>query len=180
MRISSYIRPLEDIEWDLYKSIRLRSLLDSPDSFSATYEQAVLKTDCEWQRMLEPNGNSAFTLPLVGFVDGVASGIAWGVIHREDDNEAYVYQMWVSSESRGQGLGAALLRAIIDWSIDKSRSHVVLGVTSNNEKAIRFYESVGFKRNGNITPLREGSKLKVLDMTLDLSAYKRRLTLSCD
>lgn len=166
------IRQVTGSDWALYKKIRLQSLRESPDSFCSTLECESARTDDQWRDRLSATDGSAFALPLISFDEAVVTGIAWGVIHDEKDQHSNVYQMWISPEYRGQGIAKALLRKIIDWSIDKGVESVHLGVNTNNEVAIRLYESIGFRVFGKTVPLRKGSVLRVQDMALDLSRYQ--------
>jgi hypothetical protein len=43
-------------DWQVYKSLRLASLKDSPDSFGATYERESEFPDSEWISRLDPAG----------------------------------------------------------------------------------------------------------------------------
>jgi len=163
------IRTIEEKDWELYKAIRLNSLLDSPDSFSATYSKESAYSDEDWQRRLSSNGKAAYAYPLVAFAGASAVGLAWGVVHKESDNHANVYQMWVSSQYRGNGIGRSLLKQIIFWSREQKRSCIHLGATTTNIAAIQLYESVGFQTVGGIIPLRQDSKLNVQNMVMDLN-----------
>ena len=164
------IEILNEEDWELYKTLRLKSLRDSPDSFSATYSYESSCSDEEWQNKLGSTGKAAFTCPLVAFTGTFASALAWGVIHNESDNHTNVYQMWVSPEFRGKGIGKALLRRIILWSREKERACIHLGATTTNSAAIKLCKSVGFRAHGGEVPLREGSALNVQNMVLDLCA----------
>ena len=166
----SSIEILREEDWGLYKSLRLKSLLDSPDSFSATYSHESTYCDEEWRNKLGSSGKAAFVCPLVAFSGISASGLAWGIIHKESDNHANVYQMWVSPEFRGHGIGKALLQRIMLWSREKERSCIHLGATTTNIAAIELYKSVGFRAVGSEVPLREGSAFNVQNMVLDLCA----------
>ena len=62
---------------------------------------------------------------------------------REQPEDTYIYLLYVSLKERGKHYGSQLLNYIID-SIGSS-SVIRLSVDKNNEKAIKFYESNGFK-----------------------------------
>lgn len=56
--------------------------------------------------------------------------------------------MFVSSNHRGKGIGAALLDACIEWAKANGHYKMALQVWPHNEAAIALYESRGFEREG--------------------------------
>ncbi|UYO74254.1 hypothetical protein M0220_15460 [Halomonas qinghailakensis] len=59
------IKVLTPDDWALYKSVRLESLNDSPDSFGSTYEQESILSNSDWQARLDLNARKLDALPLV-------------------------------------------------------------------------------------------------------------------
>ena len=166
----SNIRILAVTDWEVYRTLRLCSLKDSPDSFGSTYEREAEYADEEWQSRLDPAGRAANTLPLLASVDDSPSGLAWGLVHDPDPSTAYVYQMWVAPEARGRGLGRALLDRIVLWAGERKLDAVSLTVTTTNTPAIALYASLGFVPDGETKELRPGSPLSVQPMVLRLGA----------
>ena len=72
------IRVLTPQDWQLYKSVRLTSLEESPDSFGSTYEQEVTLSDTEWQTRLDLKWRGLDALPLIAELESQAVGLAWG------------------------------------------------------------------------------------------------------
>ena len=62
---------------------------------------------------------------------------------REQSEDIYIYLLYVSLKERGKHYGSQLLNYVIDSA--RSSSIIKLSVDKNNEKAIKFYESNGFK-----------------------------------
>ena len=153
------IKTLGKEDWILYKTLRLRSLQDSPDSFGSSYESEAAYPDKEWISRLDPQGLARYALPLVAEVDGVPSGLAWGLIHEPDSKTAHVYQMWVAPEARGMGTGHALLNHITAWAEDAQIDRLVLAVTTTNPAAIALYFSSGFIPQGELQELKADSGL---------------------
>jgi len=153
------IRTLNKDDWALYKSLRLRSLQDSPDSFGSSYESEADYSDDEWISRLDRQDRAKNALPLVAELDGVPSGLAWGLIHDPDSKAAHVYQMWVTPEARGMGMGHALLNHIIAWAEDALLDQLILSVTTTNPAAIALYLSFGFIPQGELQPLKADSAL---------------------
>lgn len=158
------IRELSVEDWDIYKSIRLSSLKDSPDSFGSTYEREESFTNLEWQSRLDPNPGINTALPLIAELGGKAVGLASGLIWASNPKVTHVFQMWVSPDARGKGIGRALLDSITIWAEAKGCESVALSVTTSNVAAVELYRASGFLSEGMVEPLREGSTLKTQPM----------------
>lgn len=61
----------------------------------------------------------------------------------EQSEDTYIYLLYVSLKERGKYYGSQLLNYVIDNA--ENSSVIRLSVDKNNEKAIKFYESNGFK-----------------------------------
>ena len=162
------VRTFKKNDWKLYKSLRLASLIESPDSFGSTLARETDFSDQEWESRLSALSEPAKILPLVGFIQDCPVGLAWGVLHGAEAREAHIYQMWVSPDSRGKGLGKALLARIVTWANSLQLSSLVLAVTTTNTEAITLYSSFGFLPLGETEPLRDGSELVVQPMQLQI------------
>ena len=161
------IRVLSMDDWETYKSLRLSSLEDSPDSFGATLEREASYPDEEWISRLDPSGRAATALPLVAEISDIPCGLAWGIIHDQNSNVAHVYQMWVKPEARNRGVSRKLLETIISWARDSQLTSLALSVTTTNKEAVSLYKSSGFSILGEAEPLRPGSPLWVQPMILE-------------
>jgi putative acetyltransferase len=76
----------------------------------------------------------------------------------------YLGGVAIQPEYFGKGCGKKMMLEIIDFCKNKSVSRIELSVDTNNEKAIKLYESVGFLKEGilkNYTFLK--SKNKYID-----------------
>lgn len=162
------VRRLRRDEWRAYRALRLRALLDSPDSFGSTFDHERLRPDREWAERVAAGARSESDLPLVGALGGDLVGLAWGAIRSSKPDTARVSQMWVAPESRSRGLGAALLFAIVDWARESRVRRVSLRVACGNASAQRLYVRAGFRDVGEPEPLRPGAKTLSQPMCLDL------------
>ena len=164
------IRVLNKEDWAIYKDLRLLSLQDSPDSFGSTYEQEVQVSNEEWISRLDPELCAKYALPLMAELNGVAIGLAWGLLHSPYDKTAHIYQMWVSPTVRGQGVGKLFLKKLIGWAKGADLDDIFLAVTTINMAAVHLYKSIGFEPYGSLESLREKSTLSVQLMKLSLCA----------
>ncbi|WP_299495110.1 GNAT family N-acetyltransferase [uncultured Shewanella sp.] len=162
------IKVINKEDWAIYRELRLLSLQDSPDSFGSTYEQEVTFSKEEWLSRLDRDNQSKYALPLIAELNGIAIGLAWGVLHRSSDKTAHIYQMWISPSVRGQGVGRLLLKKIITWAKEFDLDYVSLAVTTNNMAAVNLYKTTGFEPYGALKSLREDSVLSVQPMKFKL------------
>ena len=63
-------------------------------------------------------------------------------------DEAFVQTLGVAPQAQGEGLGAQLLRALLDEAARRRKTTVSLEVRADNEKAQRLYERFGFRSAG--------------------------------
>ncbi|WP_299494455.1 GNAT family N-acetyltransferase [uncultured Shewanella sp.] len=162
------VRVLKKEDWLTYRALRLLSLQDSPDSFGSTYGSEIKFSNEEWLSRLELDNRAKYALPLMAELNGVAVGLAFGVLHHPFDKTAHIYQMWVSPSVRGQGVGSLLLNKIIVWAKGCDVDYLCLAVTTVNLGAIYLYKTTGFESYGSLEKLRETSALAVQPMRLKL------------
>ena len=167
MKKTTKIRPLAPQEWEIYKELRLRALIDAPDAFGSTLAREEAFSDNRWQNRLAGD-DASWNLPLLAEVDGEPVGLGWGRIESSDPGTANLYQVWVTPSHRGFGLGKLLLDAIIFWAKKKNARYLELGVTVEDSPALHLYTRAGFKPVGEAQPLRQGSKLLAQSMRLKL------------
>jgi L-amino acid N-acyltransferase YncA len=82
----------------------------------------------------------------------VAGGQIVGMLHVEVSRHGFGdVGMLVDSSWRGRGLGAALMRAAIDWSRAHELHKLCLDVFATNTAAIALYRKCGFVEEGRRT-----------------------------
>ncbi len=157
------IQRLSINEGERLRQLRLASLEDAPDAFSSTFQEAVTLPRDSWLQQLQ-------VLPtFVAVLKGVDSGMVCSSPHPENAHVAYLISMWVAPNARGQGVGDALLDAVIDWARSSSYTQLLLDVSNDNSFAITLYKRKGFKPTGMtscLPPPRE--HIPELEMALDL------------
>jgi aminoglycoside 6'-N-acetyltransferase len=93
----------------------------------------------------DEDDSAAFTIEIEGDVVGWLG--VW-----EENEPGYRYaglDVMLAPEVRGRGIGPEALRAAIRWLIDERGHHrVTIDPARANERAIRAYESVGFRPVG--------------------------------
>jgi ribosomal-protein-alanine N-acetyltransferase len=89
--------------------------------------------------------DSASAVVLVAEAEGRFVGSAL-VFLRQGSRRARLYSIAIDHESRGMGVGAALLRAAEAAARDNGRDRLYLEVRDDNAAAIGLYESRGYVR----------------------------------
>jgi len=143
------IDPITPANTHLFRQIRLRALQESPTAFCSTYARESAFDDGEWTRRVERWGGEQG----IGFLAMDADqpcGVAGGLV--QPGNQAQLVSMWTAPEYRRQRVGRLLVEAVAAWAADHGFHLLTLMVTSKNEPAIRFYESLGFSRTGSSEP----------------------------
>lgn len=107
--------------------------------------QAVAVADVERQFRLmesEPGTYANLVCEADGAVKGFLSLLFYrSVYHRE--GTAQINELVVSKDSRGRGIGEALLGRAIALARARNMDEIEVGVMKDNEKAIRFYKRHG-------------------------------------
>jgi len=164
------INVLSESNWREYKSIRLESLQDSPDSFASTYEREAAFTTEQWRSRLRVSASIHDALAIAAVSNQKYIGLLSSVIHSPNTNEAHLYQMWVSPEYRGEGVGTQLVDRVRLWAVDRSIRKLLLTVTTTNIEAISLYQTIGFMPVGVVEQLRSDSDLQSQVMQMELCA----------
>jgi GNAT superfamily N-acetyltransferase len=161
------IRTLRSDEWRLWRSLRLRAVEDSPQSFRGTLAEESAEADHRWKEMVERTAGDPQGLLLVVEADSDPMGMLFG---RRDESSALleVGAMWVDPEVRRNGIGRRLVNEAFDWARQAGGGRAELWVTQGNDAAERLFAGAGFNATGETEPLRDGSSLNVVRMTAAL------------
>jgi ribosomal protein S18 acetylase RimI-like enzyme len=133
------IRATTEDDWELLKQVRLAALSDAPTAFGVSHATAAANSDSQWRDRASGRGPAQFVL---AFVDGVAVGLAGGVVGPASEIE--LIAMWVSPEYRGAAVAAGLVGAIKKLAAGQGHGRLVLNVSPSNERAAAFYRKQGF------------------------------------
>jgi ribosomal protein S18 acetylase RimI-like enzyme len=150
-----------------FQAIRLAALKTDPLAFGSTYEREARFTFHDWiQRVNRWNGETG-----IGYlaIDGSEPcGIAGGLLEESDRARAQLVSMWTAPAYRRQAVGSLLVNAVIAWARQRGAHTLTLTVTENNDRAIRFYERLGFATTGRTEPYPNDDRLRELEMALVL------------
>jgi len=129
--------------------LRLRALKDNPEAFSATYEESLRNGKEHFIHRIRPE-EDAF------YLGAFESGLVGMVYFRRDEgskshHKGRILSMYVQPESRGLGLGKALLQEVITQANHLSGlEQLHLMVVTTNDAARSLYRSMGFEVYGTV------------------------------
>jgi ribosomal protein S18 acetylase RimI-like enzyme len=138
------IRRLSPADATLYRSLRLRALREHPDAFTSSYED-----DAQ-----HPVETAAARLAAHAFWGAYQGAELYGFVGLEREprarnrHKATVVGMYVAPEVNGQGVGRALLRALLAHAQAEGIASLVLTVTEGNAQAQHLYQGAGFRSFG--------------------------------
>src|SRR4051812_28536317 len=156
-------RPTIESEWELLKSLRLASLLDSPDAFALTYDTACQNTEQDWRDRAA--GRSAATYFIVSD-RGVGLGMAGGVLR----NGCYeLIAMWVAPDWRSKGMAQALVQQVLKHARGVGVTAVELMVAPDNAAAVALYEGMGFRFHARRERLESNPHIVIQNMVAELA-----------
>ncbi len=101
------------------------------------------------QDLLEKTGPDEDDFVFAVELDGEVIGLAQAGEEDDPDYRHASVDLFLATAWQGQGLGAETVRTLARWLIDERAHHrITIDPAVSNERAIRSYERVGFKRVG--------------------------------
>lgn len=157
------IRQLTSVDAKMYWELRLEALLQNPEAFATSYEDAIQRSNPldQIEIQIKNNGNHIFGAfendRLIGTVT-LQQETSEKLKHKGN-----IFAMYVTPGSRGQGIGKALLTKTLHHAktigtIEK----INISVVTTNEAARNLYYQMGFTAFGV-----EEKSLKLSDYYLD-------------
>ena len=142
------VRELTRADAAAFRALRLRALKEHPEAFTSSFEEAVEQPINVAERRLAGESGDRFWGAFVA--DELQGMIGLARESRiKNRHKGNVVAMYVAAEFAGQGLGRALVQAVIDHARDVDRlEQLVLTVTHDNIPACKLYNGAGFKTFG--------------------------------
>jgi ribosomal protein S18 acetylase RimI-like enzyme len=142
MKIISHPSPTR---WEEYKNLRLEALQNVPQAFLDDPVQAVKTSPEEWQKKIINMYFAEVDSKWIGMI---------GAYQDEKTKLKHILNVvsfYVSPEYRGIGAGKALLEQVIkDAQQNPEIKKLQLGVVTTQAPAQHVYETLGFKRAGEL------------------------------
>lgn len=131
-------------DWERVRAVRLRALVDAPDAFWETAEQARARPPASWREQLAASEAATF----LACHDSLDVGLAGGAPRHHNRAEAGLYAVWVDPRVRSAGIGADLVNAVVEWARASGYRCLRLYVGDDNASAVRLYARMGFEATG--------------------------------
>ncbi|WP_280335663.1 GNAT family N-acetyltransferase [Nocardia wallacei] len=131
----------QDCGWR--RDLSLQMLLESPESFKSSYEEAAARTEQHWRSRIAASPNMLAALRAgkpVGTIN-VAP-----VENRPDAME--ITGVWVAPTARGTGVGDQLMRRQLQWLRDNHYREAILWRLESNTAMERLARRHGFTHTG--------------------------------
>ncbi|MEO7423408.1 MAG: GNAT family N-acetyltransferase [Ornithinibacter sp.] len=152
-------------QWQVYRDVRIASLVDSPRAFWATYAEASGRTQEQWRGRL---GRDVPTWVALEGGRPVGTVALW---HAPDQpaGEGLLIGMWVASAARGAGVADALVRVALEHARELGWRRVLLDVAHENRRAGAFYRRLGFAPTGAVGEMPWDPSVTEETLALDLA-----------
>src|SRR5689334_13033046 len=100
-----HLRPLAPNEVDLHRDLRLRALLDSPNSFGETFAEAAARPRPYWENLTRSVTEAGGDVMFLACEGEYVLGSVYGMLDREHGDEGRIGGTWVQAEYRKTGVG---------------------------------------------------------------------------
>ena len=146
------VRALDEADWELFRSVRLRALEESPEAFVATHADEVAEDDGFWKARI------ARSQRLLAEADGQPVGIASVGAVKDEDDKAQLFGLWVEPERQSSGVATALVKAGAATAAAQGKHHLLYWVGTDNGRAVAFASGFGFRPTAERRPMRVASE----------------------
>ncbi|MGA7109176.1 MAG: GNAT family N-acetyltransferase [Terracidiphilus sp.] len=153
----------------VFKAVRLRALESDPTAFGSTFAKEAQLPEEEWFRR-SVRWSSEGAIGYIAFDRDATCGLVVCCADKNDPTRADIFSMWVDPAYRRTGTGTALIDGVKDWALARNIHELRLMVTSVNERAIRFYERLGFRMSGVTGPYPNDPAIFEHEMILRLAS----------
>jgi ribosomal protein S18 acetylase RimI-like enzyme len=144
------IRLLNRDDAQIFRSIRLEAVQDTPMAFAESAAEARGKSMADFENYLDSHGRGDFVFGAFDERDALVGVVGfYREAHAKYFHKGVIWGMYVKPAFRRRGIGAALLSAAIERTRElPGILRVNLAVTSPNGAAKRLYEKSGFRVYG--------------------------------
>lgn len=156
-------------DWRRYRELRLQMLLDTPQAYLETHQEALEYPDTEWKFRTGRSASEGNIGVAALDDDGIWVGAMNGFL--PEPGTAKLVGVWLHPDHRGPEGGAAamMLEEVVRWAREETAAErLVLLVHEDNRRAIAFYRRHGFTTTGHTVPYPLEKSSRELEMALAL------------
>src|SRR5690348_6353805 len=110
------IRRIRLGEGNLFRSVRLTALKESPEAFGTTLESALERSEESWKEQADSTAEGSDRATFLLFERGTPAGIVALYRDVERTSQGEIIQLWVAPHLRGRGAAIELTRAVLEWA----------------------------------------------------------------
>ena len=142
------IRRLVQRDATRFRALRLEALLRHPEAFGDSHAEAIARAPAESVALIAQPPPAA----ILGAFD--AGETLLGMVglavsrHVKQRHKGLVWGVYVTPAARGQGLGRALLTAVVQAGREAGLEQLQLRVVAENAAAMAVYAGLGFRPYG--------------------------------
>jgi ribosomal protein S18 acetylase RimI-like enzyme len=146
------IRKLTADDAALFRNLRLEGLKNHPEAFGESYDEFAANSveQIAGRIPADPASRAGFVLGAFDEDGAMAGVVALGREHRRKrSHKAVLWGMYVIPAYRRQGVASRLVRRLLEYArAFGDVEQIVLTAATRNERAVRLYESLGFRSYG--------------------------------
>ena len=127
-------------DWELWRDMKVKAVESDPFSFGATSDAILRKKEEIWRKAIEDG------FYYVAMHDGLAVGTTSACPEKGIKNRhvVYLYDVYVTSENRGQGVAKTLIQKAIEDQQNNPDTLKLMLQAADTPAALGLYESMGF------------------------------------
>jgi ribosomal protein S18 acetylase RimI-like enzyme len=142
-------RILKEEDIDFYRAIRLDCLQNYPDNFGTLYEDEVQAKNLTFDKIIREKDAESFMMGAFSGKDLIGIAGFYRETRTKTKHRGEINQMYVKAEFARQGVGANLLRHLLDRAFTNETLDIIeLGVVEGNTTALNLYRKFGFIQFG--------------------------------
>lgn len=149
------VRALTADEWELYRSVRLAALEESPDAFVADRASEEQEPEDFWRSRMD---RSVRLVAEVDDEDAPVGVVSIGSSRDQDDEDTVsggqLFGLWVAPDWRGRSVAANLVRQGSRIALDRGVRRLYYWVGTDNAQGVAFASSFGFRPTDDRRPMR--------------------------
>lgn len=138
------------------RTLRLAALADSPMAYGSTFAREEAYPEAAWHERAAGGAAGGNAVTIVAEQDGrltaMATGLAADPETQDGSSQPMMVGVFVERTSRRQGVGLALIEAIVSWARARGSTRLTVWITANNAPADALYRRCGFHLTGATRP----------------------------
>jgi RimJ/RimL family protein N-acetyltransferase len=143
------LRTLTASDVSEFVRLRLEAVKNAPVAFHESVQEVKNRSPEQNTDILSDHGRGDFVMGAFDAESLVGMAGFSRAVPEKTAHKGTIWGVYVSPQYRQQGIGAALLEAVVDRAFNElGIKQIMLGVAAQSTGANRLYEAAGFRRFG--------------------------------